>query len=61
MSQTPSVIFPTDFHATLPNDLGHVEIYHENRNHYDVVSSLPKTVPYNGTASSSAVNSIIID
>ncbi len=66
MSQTPSVIFPTDFHATLPNDLGHVEICHVNRNHYDVVinavdSSLPKTVPYNGTASSSAVNSIIID
>ncbi len=64
--KTPSVIFPTDFHATLPNDLGHVEICHVNRNHYDVVinavdSSLPKTVPYNGTASSSAVNSIIID
>ncbi len=49
------------------NDLDHVEICHVNRNHYDVVinavdSSLPKTVPYNSTASSSqAVNSIIND
>ncbi len=41
MSQTPceNLIFPTNFHATLPNDLDHAEICHVDRNHYDVVIS----------------------
>ncbi len=65
MSQTPceNLISTTDFHATLMIWIMYRNMSCEQKS-YDVVinavdSSLPKTVPYNSTASSShAVNSI---
>ncbi len=60
-----NLVFPVDPHFTLTTDKSHIEICHIYNNHYDAVlnddGSIPKTLPYSGTTSSSlAVDSIVI-